>query len=63
MLKHFTYYVSVALSAALMIGCTQNPGDSEPAATKLETEDQKTLYALGLVVGRNLKSFAIQLER
>ena len=61
MLKHFTCYVSVALSAALMIGCTQNPAGSE-SATKLETEDQKTLYALGLVVGRNLKSFALSPE-
>jgi FKBP-type peptidyl-prolyl cis-trans isomerase FkpA len=63
MLKHFICYVSLALCAGLAIGCTQNPAGSESsAAPKLETEDQKTFYALGLVVGRNLKSFALSPE-
>ena len=45
-----------------MVAC-KNSGTgagSEPA--KLETEDQKTLYALGLLLGRNIKPFALKPE-
>src|SRR5436189_5370 len=32
------------------------------SSAKLETEDQKTLYALGLLIGRNVKPFALKPE-
>ena len=42
-----------------MIACAQT---SSPAASapKLDTEDQKTFYALGLLLGRNIKVFALK---
>jgi len=36
-----------------MIACAQTPAASAP---KLETDDQKTLYALGLLLGGNIKT-------
>ena len=44
-----------------MIACTQN-SDSSSATPKLETDEQKTLYALGLLLGGNIKSFALKPE-
>jgi len=53
-------YATLSLCVASMIACTQNPsGSGSSEAPKLETEDQKTLYALGLLLGRNVKSFAL----
>ena len=41
-----------------MIACAQTqPGIA--AAPKLETDDQKTLYALGFLLGSNVKPFAL----
>ena len=45
-----------------MIACTQAPGQSVSVPAQLETEDQKTLYALGLLLGRNIKTFALTPE-
>jgi FKBP-type peptidyl-prolyl cis-trans isomerase FkpA len=42
-----------------MIACAQTPAASAP---KLETDDQKTLYALGLLLGGNIKTFALTPE-
>lgn len=43
-----------------MIACAQPPAPS--AAPKLETDDQKTLYALGLLLGGNIKVFSLTPE-
>ena len=45
-----------------MIACAQSSGPAASAAPKLETEDQKMLYALGLLLGRNIKPFALKPE-
>jgi FKBP-type peptidyl-prolyl cis-trans isomerase FkpA len=47
------------LACALLIfpACNKLGGGSSGAAPKLETEDQKTLYALGLLIGRNVQQF------
>jgi len=45
-----------------MIACAQGAGQGASAPPKLETEDQKTFYALGLLVGRNLKTFDLTPE-
>ncbi len=46
--------VSILLCSILAYGQTPAP--------KIETEDQKTLYALGLLLGRNIKPFALTSE-
>jgi FKBP-type peptidyl-prolyl cis-trans isomerase FkpA len=45
-----------------MMGCKQNSGTGGSESSKLETEDQKTLYALGLLIGSNVKPFALKPE-
>jgi len=45
-----------------MIACAPSPRPSTSAPAKLETEEQKTLYALGLLLGRNIKPFALRPE-
>ena len=55
--------VAVSICLALLISCANvsSPGASnEPV--KLDTEEQKTLYALGLLMGRNLQTFALTPE-
>jgi len=42
-----------------MTACAQNAGTAASAPPKLDTEDQKTLYALGLLLGTNIKPFAL----
>lgn len=41
-------------------GCQQKP--AEPAAPQLQTDDQKTLYTVGQMVGRNLAPFKLAPE-
>lgn len=63
MKKNIVRYVvfSICLgSMSLMMGCSRFASSS--AAPKLETEDQKTLYALGLLVGRNVKPLTLTPE-
>jgi FKBP-type peptidyl-prolyl cis-trans isomerase FkpA len=46
-----------------MFGCAKGAAESAASeAIKLETEEQKTLYALGVILGRNVKSFALSTE-
>jgi FKBP-type peptidyl-prolyl cis-trans isomerase FkpA len=45
-----------------MTACAQRSGQGASAAPKLETDDQKTLYTLGLLLGRNIKPFALTPE-
>jgi len=44
------------------VSCKQGSGTGSAGAPKLETEEQKTLYALGLLIGRNVKPFALKPE-
>ena len=60
MIKNVIRYVTLSFCLGSIIACTQGPGAS--ASPKLETEDQKTLYALGLLLGRNIKPFALKPE-
>jgi FKBP-type peptidyl-prolyl cis-trans isomerase FkpA len=57
MIKNLIRYATLALCIASTLACTQNSAGSQ--APKLETEDQKTLYALGLILGRNVSSFQL----
>jgi FKBP-type peptidyl-prolyl cis-trans isomerase FkpA len=59
MIKHLVRYVTLSLCLSSMPACAQNSAPSASASPKLETEDQKTFYALGLLLGRNIKPFAL----
>ena len=62
MIKNVVRYVTFSFCLGSMIACTQAPGQSVSVPAQLETEDQKTLYALGLLLGRNIKTFALTPE-
>ena len=47
-------YKSLSVSAAIVLAAVAVAGAAGP---DLKTEDQKTLYALGLVISQNLASF------
>jgi FKBP-type peptidyl-prolyl cis-trans isomerase FkpA len=63
MIKNVARYVVVCLLVGLslgwMVGCARSSGSDSP---KLETEEQKTLYALGTMVGTNVKQLALTPE-
>jgi FKBP-type peptidyl-prolyl cis-trans isomerase FkpA len=48
-----TFVPSLAAVALLMAAC-EKPAPPPPAAAELKTEDDKTLYALGIMLGRNV---------
>ncbi len=50
-----------ALAGATLLGCQQAGGGGGGNVTA-QTEDQKTFYALGALIGRNLKSAKLQAE-
>jgi len=62
MMKHIVHFLFLSLGLGSMIACAQSARTSSSAPPKLETEDEKTLYALGLLLGRNLKPFALKPE-
>jgi FKBP-type peptidyl-prolyl cis-trans isomerase FkpA len=62
MIKNVVRYVILSICVGSMISCAKGGGAGDGAAPKLETEDQKTLYALGLLLGRNVKDFALKPE-
>src|SRR3989442_14974340 len=62
MINNVVRYVILSFGLGSMIACAQGPAAGTSAAPKLETEDQKTLYALGLLLGRNIKPFALKPE-
>src|SRR4030095_4520041 len=62
MIKNAVRFASLSFCLGSMIACAQGPGPSTAAPTKLETEEQKTLYALGLLLGKNIKPFALKPE-
>src|SRR5437667_11646104 len=62
MIKNLVHIVILSLCLGSMTACAQSAGTATAAAPKLDTEDQKTLYALGLLLGRNIKPFALTPE-
>src|SRR5262245_60402052 len=62
MIKNAVRFATLSFCLGSMIACAQGPGRSTSAPAKLETEEQKTLYALGLLLGRNIKPFALRPE-
>jgi FKBP-type peptidyl-prolyl cis-trans isomerase len=62
MTKNPAAYLTLSLSLFSIIACAQGAGSAAAAPPKLETEDQKTLYALGLIVGKNLQTFKLKPE-
>src|SRR2546427_6460205 len=61
MIKKVVHFVTLSLCVGSMVACAQSSGQGA-SAPKIETEDQKTLYALGLLLGRNIKPFALKPE-
>jgi FKBP-type peptidyl-prolyl cis-trans isomerase FkpA len=62
MVKNMVHFLMLSFCIGSMIACAQTPGTRADAPPKLETDEQKTLYALGLLLGRNIKSFALNPE-
>src|SRR3989441_851530 len=59
MIKNAIQFATLSLCLGSMIACAQTSGPAAAASPKLETDDQKTLYALGLLLGKNIKPFAL----
>ena len=62
MTKNVIRCVTLSLCLGSMIACAQGAGQGTSASPKIETDEQKTLYALGLLLGRNVKPFALTPE-
>src|SRR5437870_7683275 len=62
MIKKLIQLVTLSFCFCSMIACAQTSGQGASAPPKLDTDDQKTLYALGLLLGRNIKPFALKPE-
>jgi FKBP-type peptidyl-prolyl cis-trans isomerase FkpA len=56
MTKTLTRYVVLFLCLSSLVACNKGAGGSSESV-KLETEDQKTLYAIGNIIGRNAQVF------
>ena len=60
MIKPIVRYVTIFFCLGSMFACAQSSGgQAASSAPKLETDDQKTFYALGLLLGSNLKPFSL----
>jgi FKBP-type peptidyl-prolyl cis-trans isomerase FkpA len=62
MTKNLIRCVILSICLGAMISCANTSSTGDAAAPKLETEEQKTLYALGLMLGRNVKEFSLKPE-
>jgi FKBP-type peptidyl-prolyl cis-trans isomerase FkpA len=62
MMKKLIQFATLSFCFCSMMACAQTSGQDTSAAPKLDTDDQKTLYALGLLLGRNIKPFALKPE-
>lgn len=60
MIKNLVRYVALICCLGSIPACAQGAGQAPSTAPKLDTEDQKTLYALGLLLGRNIKPFDLK---
>jgi FKBP-type peptidyl-prolyl cis-trans isomerase FkpA len=58
MTKNIVHFVMLTLGLGTVMACAQ----SSPAVPKLETDEQKTLYMLGVLLGKNIKQFALTPE-
>ena len=59
MLKTTVPTITLMLWIGSTVACAQLPAQDAP---KLETDEQKTFYALGLLLGQNIKPFALKPE-
>jgi FKBP-type peptidyl-prolyl cis-trans isomerase FkpA len=62
MMKKLIQLVTLSFCFCSMTACAQTSGQGASAPPKLDTDDQKTLYALGLLLGKNIKPFALKPE-
>ncbi len=62
MMKKLGRSMILSLCLGSLISCAKTTGAGDTAAPKLETDEQKTLYTLGLLLGRNVKPFALKPE-
>src|SRR5262245_35125183 len=62
MTKNVSRTALLLLCLCILAGCAQKAGSTSSASVTLETDDQKTLYALGMIVGNNVKSFDLKPE-
>jgi FKBP-type peptidyl-prolyl cis-trans isomerase FkpA len=62
MIKNSTLYLVLFVCLSSIAACSRLGGGGGSASPKLETEEQKTLYALGLLLGRNVKTFSLTPE-
>src|SRR5947207_14367797 len=62
MMKKTIHFLALSFCFCSMIACARTSGPDASASPKLDTENQKTLYALGLLLGRNIKPFALKPE-
>jgi len=60
MTKNIIQTVMLSFCFCSLIACAQTSGQNASATPKLDNDDQKTLYALGLILGRNIKPFALK---
>src|SRR5688572_1754934 len=58
MTKNMFRSLTLFLCLSAMIACAQS-SQSGASTAKLDTEEQKTLYALGLLLGRNVKTLSL----
>lgn len=65
MFRNRTSAVPALVLTAFLAGCQKDAGAAAPAAeaakpgAELKTDDEKTLYAMGIVMGRNLGSLGL----
>src|SRR5881392_524546 len=62
MMKKTIHFLALSFCFCSMIACARTSGPDASASPKLDTEEQKTLYALGLLLGRNIKPFGLKPE-
>jgi FKBP-type peptidyl-prolyl cis-trans isomerase FkpA len=62
MTRKLTRIVTLSFCFCTMVSCAQIRGQNTAKAPKLDTDDQKTLYVLGILLGRNIKPFALKPE-
>jgi FKBP-type peptidyl-prolyl cis-trans isomerase FkpA len=62
MTKNIVLFVVLLFCVGSLMACAQSAGTAGSEPVKLETDDQKTLYTLGLLLGRNIKVFALTPE-
>ena len=64
MFRNRTSAVPALVLTVLLAGCQKDAGANPPAAAPAaavepKTDDEKTLYAMGIVMGRNLTSLGL----